>query len=652
MRKCPLIFIRAKGNGTGLKDDPSGISERFENFRRETNQRIENIRGSFRHGGEKKPDRSMEYVPFQKEKWHTLSHPLKSESVSLRSIPIDDSKLSQGEQDHDSAGNDGEKRVHTRPKPSNQSKVTESPWKLQSFARKAQTQDLCEDILWDNVILKNPFSKVANHLKTLRNEKFFRMKKKKIVFHGYKIIMDLAKNQKIYPNLVIHRKFSHSGSHRHDKMIEALKKEIQQHSKEAFFVQATKSVMEEIDSGNDGFIAEYSMPEYSPKELLFASPNQFKSILVLDNVTDGGSLGTFMRTAVSFGYELVILVNNCIDAFDPSVLRAARGAHFQQSTNFVVLSDANGDDETELLNRTLEHHNALPFIYSPKQTLDQNIECISLEDAQQSIVDHTRRIASRAPEKSMQNDETVFKSRFHRVGRAIFASEDKTCSFVPKLASRLRTTPRRLYIGGQNAEASAEKSVHDPQAKLLEKPRDKPTLPFCYDPIETALPIILYSMQSDDICSVPGQSDEAENAINDQNTYTQYKVDIRDNIVGEENLRGHFNEISKSRYENRMLRYQMTDEERWEAFEMQKIKEGHKNFRRFMTDIFDDHTPRIMEGADPYPTDAATSEAGQKCSIYPDLFQDKQKLMKPSRDSIRQHAQHQDQRILPSKYRR
>ena len=50
---------------------------------------------------------------------------------------------------------------------------------------------------------------------------------------------------------------------------------------------------------------------------------------VLCQISDGGNLGTALRSLLGFGYEDVALVRPCVDAFDPHVVRASMGAFFR-----------------------------------------------------------------------------------------------------------------------------------------------------------------------------------------------------------------------------------------------------------------------------------------------------------------------------------
>ena len=51
--------------------------------------------------------------------------------------------------------------------------------------------------------------------------------------------------------------------------------------------------------------------------------------VVLCQITDGGNLGTALRSCLAFGVKDVAIVRPCVDAFDPHVLRASMGAFYK-----------------------------------------------------------------------------------------------------------------------------------------------------------------------------------------------------------------------------------------------------------------------------------------------------------------------------------
>ena len=64
----------------------------------------------------------------------------------------------------------------------------------------------------------------------------------------------------------------------------------------------------------------------SKLEELLKGENKF--IIILDELQDPGNVGTIIRTADAFGASGVVLTNNCVDVYNPKVVRATMGSLF------------------------------------------------------------------------------------------------------------------------------------------------------------------------------------------------------------------------------------------------------------------------------------------------------------------------------------
>ena len=58
------------------------------------------------------------------------------------------------------------------------------------------------------------------------------------------------------------------------------------------------------------------------------APAKTDRILMLDGVQDPGNLGTLIRTAVSFGYDLIICSEQTVDLYNDKVIRSTQGSLF------------------------------------------------------------------------------------------------------------------------------------------------------------------------------------------------------------------------------------------------------------------------------------------------------------------------------------
>ena len=57
-------------------------------------------------------------------------------------------------------------------------------------------------------------------------------------------------------------------------------------------------------------------------------PVQSDRILYLDDVSDPGNLGTILRTALAFGYNDILLSQNCCSVYNEKAIQASQGALF------------------------------------------------------------------------------------------------------------------------------------------------------------------------------------------------------------------------------------------------------------------------------------------------------------------------------------
>lgn len=64
-----------------------------------------------------------------------------------------------------------------------------------------------------------------------------------------------------------------------------------------------------------------------------------KTAIILENVQDPGNVGTVIRTADAMGTELVILVGDCADLYNPKTVRATMGGVFRQAVAEMTLEE-------------------------------------------------------------------------------------------------------------------------------------------------------------------------------------------------------------------------------------------------------------------------------------------------------------------------
>ncbi|QQK07521.1 TrmH family RNA methyltransferase [Miniphocaeibacter halophilus] len=74
-----------------------------------------------------------------------------------------------------------------------------------------------------------------------------------------------------------------------------------------------------------------------------------KNLLVLDNIRDPGNMGTIIRTAESFGYNNILLINGCVNIYNHKVLRSSMGSIFRVNLKEIKLEDLNILKNTHLI---------------------------------------------------------------------------------------------------------------------------------------------------------------------------------------------------------------------------------------------------------------------------------------------------------------
>ncbi|TCT14691.1 TrmH family RNA methyltransferase [Natranaerovirga pectinivora] len=85
------------------------------------------------------------------------------------------------------------------------------------------------------------------------------------------------------------------------------------------------SVFDQIADTNtpQGILAIVRQREYCLKDLL---ANREPSVMVLEDLQDPGNVGTIIRTAEGAGFTGVILSKQCVDLYNPKVVRATMGS--------------------------------------------------------------------------------------------------------------------------------------------------------------------------------------------------------------------------------------------------------------------------------------------------------------------------------------
>lgn len=129
-------------------------------------------------------------------------------------------------------------------------------------------------------------------------------------------------------------------------------------------------------------VFDYVSPlEHSPGPLFTVRTGSFSEnsipdrVIVLENVQDPGNVGTVLRTAAALGVDIVVLLGECADPYNPKTVRASMGAVFREK----ILET----DRAELI--THLHEWKLPLYGAALHTESADIGEISLTRAAVAI---------------------------------------------------------------------------------------------------------------------------------------------------------------------------------------------------------------------------------------------------------------------------
>ena len=78
--------------------------------------------------------------------------------------------------------------------------------------------------------------------------------------------------------------------------------------------------------------------------------NNPHKILFLDDISDPGNMGTLLRTALAFSYDLVVVSENCVSIYNEKVINSSKGAIFEIPVKVGKLKDFKGSHQILVTN--------------------------------------------------------------------------------------------------------------------------------------------------------------------------------------------------------------------------------------------------------------------------------------------------------------
>ena len=129
-----------------------------------------------------------------------------------------------------------------------------------------------------------------------------------------------------------------------------------------------------------------------------------ESFVVLENISDPGNLGTMLRNALAFGFNNVVLTNNCVDITSPKVIRSAQGAIFKlnifhEETTIAFLKKFKGVKIATSLDK-----GASPM---EKLSLNQENFCIIFGNESQGVLPQTLALVDHKFKINMENIDSL-----------------------------------------------------------------------------------------------------------------------------------------------------------------------------------------------------------------------------------------------------
>ncbi len=85
-----------------------------------------------------------------------------------------------------------------------------------------------------------------------------------------------------------------------------------------------------------GILALFPLPSHNLAELHKPS---VRKVVICDDVADPGNLGTLIRSALAFDFDMVIVTGSTVEPFAPKVIRASAGAVFGLPVGISGLGD-------------------------------------------------------------------------------------------------------------------------------------------------------------------------------------------------------------------------------------------------------------------------------------------------------------------------
>ena len=156
-------------------------------------------------------------------------------------------------------------------------------------------------------------NKEIKRIQSLKRNKF-RKEHGQFLIEGKRLVQS-ALERKVELDLIY---FTEPFQREHTELIQSIR------SSDVFYKQIPTKQLGQISFTKSpaGIVAVCTLSEEKPPDL---NQNQW---VYIDRIADPGNMGTILRSAAWFGLKHVALSVDCVDPFNPKVVRAGMGAHF------------------------------------------------------------------------------------------------------------------------------------------------------------------------------------------------------------------------------------------------------------------------------------------------------------------------------------
>lgn len=323
-----------------------------------------------------------------------------------------------------------------------------------------------EAVMWYGSELRHPDHPKAKHLGGLSSDVKYRSAAKKFVLTGKKQMEELYRSHKILPSTMFMssdkeplRWVPYNSGYESQRQGDIVGQGQSGHTE---VIPVASHTLDALHPGNDGYVGEYDMPPLPNPATFYTNSIAYKQIVVFDNVTNPGQLGNMIRTAVGFGYDLMVFINHCADVYDPAVVRAARLAHFTSSTKFLILSSEAGDDVYGMINHLVQRNKLSCVSFSPFEEQRPSVPAASSSSLSSTVT--SGMMPSMCPPKPAMSMHQYLHHRFTapdvacRDRHMIFIGPDYQGSMNRRLAATVRVPVQPLLLMATPPDANDETS--------------------------------------------------------------------------------------------------------------------------------------------------------------------------------------------------